>query len=130
VLTHVINLKIVETNWLKSSDWPSGLTKLSVARPSAPGQTVQFNDHLGNPHSGHILRVFNYTTYIGNLFGQRVITDCYAVPGDSGSFLVDTTTNEAVGIYMGTIPDGSGGFDGMFQDLAQVESFFQVEIHY
>jgi hypothetical protein len=115
---------------IQPSDWPAGLTRRSVARPSAPGQTVQFEGRAGSSHSGHILRVFNYNTYIGNLFGQRVIADCHSVPGDSGSFLEDSSTNEAVGIYMGTIPDGKGGHDGIFQDLAQVESFFQVEIHY
>jgi hypothetical protein len=112
------------------SDWPSGLTRLSVARPSAPGQFVQFRDRSGTAHAGSILRVFNYNTYIGNLFGQRVIADCHAVAGDSGSFLSDTTTGDAVGIYMGTIPDGAGGYDGIFQDLAQVESFFELEVHY
>jgi hypothetical protein len=115
---------------IQPSDWPSGLTRLNVAHPSAPGQAVAFEDRAGALHNGHILRVFNYNTYIGNLFGQRVIADCHASAGDSGSFLRDTSTNEAVGIYMGTIPDGAGGMDGIFQDLAQVESFFQVEIHY
>jgi hypothetical protein len=115
---------------IQPSDWPTGLTKLSVSSPSAPGQTVQFQDSTGKKQSGHILRVFNYSTYIGNLFGQRVITDCHGVAGDSGSLLTDTATSEAVGIYMGTIPDGGGGKDGIFQDLAQVESFFQLEIHY
>jgi len=102
---------------------------MSVARPSAPGQPVTLEDRNGMPHKGSILRVFNYNTYIGNLFGQRVIADCHAVHGDSGSFLRDTATNEAVGIYMGTIPDGTGGSDGIFQDLTQVESFFQVEVY-
>jgi hypothetical protein len=115
---------------IQPADWPAGVVRLSVSRPSAPGQPVQFEDRSGTVHSGHILRVFNYNTYIGNLFGQRVIADCHAAAGDSGSFLRDSATNEAVGIYMGTIPDGAGGSDGIFQDLAQVESFFQVEIHY
>jgi Trypsin-like peptidase domain len=115
---------------IKSSDWPTGLNKMPIARPSAPGQAVKFEDRKGWTHSGYILRVFNYNTYIGNLYGQRVIADCHAEAGDSGSFLVDTTTNQAVGIYMGTIPDGKGGSDGIFQDLAQVESFFQVEVYY
>jgi hypothetical protein len=112
------------------ADWPSGVTRLSVARPSAPGQSVQFQDRSGTTHAGSILRVFSYNTYIGNLFGQRVIADCHAVAGDSGSFLSDTASGEAVGIYMGTIPDGAGGTDGIFQDLAQVESFFELEVHY
>lgn len=112
------------------SDWPSGLGRLSVARPAAPGQSVKFEDQTGATQSGTILRVFNYSTYIGNLFGQRVIADCHGVVGDSGSLLVDSTTKEAVGIYMGTIPDGAGGQDGMYQDLAQVESYFQLEFYY
>jgi len=115
---------------IQPADWPAGLKQLSVASPSAPGQTVQFEDRNGGRQSGHILRVFNYNTYSGNLFGQRVIADCHGVAGDSGSLLVDTATNEGVGIYMGTIPDGGGGSDGIFQDLAQVESYFQLEFHY
>jgi hypothetical protein len=110
--------------------WPSGLKRLSVATPSTPGQLVGFQNHTGVSQSGHILRVFNYNTYIGNLFGQRVITDCHGVAGDSGSLLVDSATNEAVGIYMGTIPDGAGSHDGLFQDMAQVESYFQLELYY
>ncbi len=115
---------------IQPSDWPVGLKRLSIARPTAPGQTVKFKDRNGIPQNGHVLRVFNYNTYIGNLFGQRVIADCHGVGGDSGSLLVDTKTNEAVGIYMGTIPDGGGSSDGIFQDLAQVESYFQLEFHY
>jgi hypothetical protein len=122
-----IDAAVLEVN---SSDWPAGLTRRSVVRPSAPGQPIQFLDRTGAAKNGHVLRVFNYNTYIGNLFGQRLIADCHGIAGDSGSFLEDTATNEAVGIYMGTIPDGKGGFDGIFQDLAQVESFFQVEVYY
>lgn len=122
-----IDAAVLEIN---PSDWPSGLTQLSVARPSAPGQPVKFEDLNGKAQTGHILRVFNYNTYIGNLFGQRVVADCHGVAGDSGSLLMDPATNEAVGIYMGTIPDGGGGSDGIYQDLAQVESYFQLDFYH
>jgi hypothetical protein len=115
---------------IQPSDWPAGLNKLLVSKPSAPGQQVEFEDRNGALKTGHILRVFIYSTYIGNLFGQRVIADCKGVAGDSGSLLLDPTRNEAVGIYMGTIPDGAGGRDGIFQEMSQVEAFFQLEFHY
>jgi hypothetical protein len=113
---------------IQPSDWPAGLNKLHVSKASAPLQSVQFEDRSGTLQKGHILRVFNYTTYIGNLFGQRVIANCKGVGGDSGSLLLDSTTNEAVGIYMGTIPDGTGGKDGLFQEMAQVETYLSLEL--
>ena len=85
---------------IQPSDWPAGLNKLLVSKASAPGQQVQFEDRNGALKTGHILRVFIYTNYIGNLFGQRVIADCKGVAGDSGSLLLDPTTNEVVGIYI------------------------------
>src|SRR5208282_501013 len=115
---------------IQPSDWPAGLNKLHVSKASAPGQQVQFEDRNGVLQTGHILRVFNYPTYIGNLFGQRVIADCKGVAGDSGSLLLDPTPKDAVGIYMGTIPDGAGGKDGIFQKISQVEPFFQLEFNY
>jgi hypothetical protein len=115
---------------IRAADWPSGLNRLHVSNPSAPGQPVQFEDRNGNFQTGHVLRVFNYPTYYGNLFGQRVIGDCKGVAGDSGSLLTDLKTNKAVGIYMGDIPDGTGGRDGIFQDLSQVEAYFKLAFYY
>jgi len=114
---------------ISSSDWPSGLAPLTVAKAVAPMQPVQFEDRQGVIQNGHVAQIFNYPTYIGNLFGQRVIADCKGVAGDSGSLLLDPTTNEAVGIYMGTIPDGAGGHNGIFQDMSQIESYFQLALH-
>ena len=114
---------------IQPSDWPSGLTGLSLINPSSPGQTVQFADRSGSVQSGTVLRVFHYGTYAGNLFGQRVIADFHGVGGDSGSLLVDARTNLGIGLYMGKIPDGSGGHDGIFQDLQQVRSYFDLDLY-
>jgi hypothetical protein len=73
--------------------------------------------------------VFQYPTYIGNLFGQRVIADCHGDPGDSGALLVERSSKEGVGIYMGTIPDGGGGNDGIFQCLYQASTYFQLYLY-
>lgn len=114
---------------VQRGDWPSGLALLPVQAPAAPGQPVEFEDKSSYKQSGTVLRVFHHNTYAGNLFGQRVITDCHGIPGDSGSLLTDVASNEGVGIYMGTIPDGVGGRDGIFQDLAQAVSFYGLELY-
>lgn len=113
---------------VKASEWPSGLHRLAVQTPAAPGQLVEFRDRNGTAHKGSVLRVFHFGTYAGNLFGQRVITDCRGTAGDSGSLLRLSRSGPAVGIYMGTIPDGQGGKEGIFQDLAQVQDYFGLEL--
>lgn len=109
-------------------DWPSGLAALPVHAPVSPKDSVRFTGRFSNA-SGSILRIFQYALYAGNLFGQRVIADCVGQPGDSGSLLVDAPTGEGVGLYMGTIPDGSGGRDGIYQDLAQAARYFQLDLY-
>jgi hypothetical protein len=121
-----IDAAVLEIN---ASDWPSGLNGLSLINPSSPGQTVQFQDRSGVVQSGTVLRVFHYGTYAGNLFGQRVIADFHGVGGDSGSLLADATTGLGVGLYMGKIPDGNRGYDGIFQDLQQVQSYFDLDLY-
>jgi hypothetical protein len=112
---------------ISSIDWPVGVMPLTVHAPAAPGQAVTVSDRGGVAHPGTVLRVFHDGTYAGNLFGQRVIADCHGTAGDSGSLLVDNSSGNGVGIYMGTIPDGAGSTDGMFQDLSQVTSYFKVQ---
>lgn len=111
------------------SDWPDHISRMPIQRPAAPGQRVEFKDRNGSLQTGSVLRVFYFPTYAGNLFGQRVIADCYGTGGDSGSLLMMSGSGLGVGIYMGTIPDGQGGKEGMFQDLAQVRDYFELELY-
>lgn len=113
-----------------STGWSSHLGKMTVQSPSAPGQSIEFTDRGGSTIPGSVLRVFYFPTYAGNLFGQRVIADCFGQPGDSGSLLTVSGTGNGVGIYMGTIPDGHGGTEGIFQDLAQVRDYFELELYH
>jgi len=115
-----IDAAIVEIN---QTDWPSGLLTLPICHAVAPGQSVSFEGRSSTQH-GTVLRVFQHSGYIGNLFGQRVFTDCTGFKGDSGSLLVDRTSGEGLGIYMGTVPDGAGGSEGLFQHLSQAASYF------
>lgn len=115
-----IDAAIVEIDPL---DWPSGLSTLSICHAVAPGQSVSFEGRSSS-QSGTVLRVFQHSGYIGNLFGQRVFTDCSGLSGDSGSLLVDQHSGDGVGIYMGTVPDGAGGHEGLFQHLSQAATYF------
>ncbi len=110
------------------SDWPAGLNPLPIHRAVAPGQPVAFQGRHSH-RRGTVLRVFQLPSYIGNLFGQRVFTDCFGIPGDSGSLLVDQRKPGGIGIYMGTVPDGSGGSEGLFQHLSQASTYFNFSTY-
>jgi hypothetical protein len=112
-----------------SNSWPLGLSPLRIHSPVPPGAQAQFAGRSSSA-SGTVLRIFQYSRYPGNLFGQRVIADCSGRPGDSGSLLVEASTGEGVGLYMGTIPDGSRGVDGIYQDLDQVAKYFELDLYY
>jgi hypothetical protein len=114
---------------IPSSSWPAGLSPLRIHNPLPPGAKVKFDGRF-NSGSGSILRIFQYSQYAGNLYGQRVITDCKGTNGDSGSLLVESSTGEGVGLYMGTIPDGGGGTDGIYQDLDQAAKYFELDLYY
>jgi len=120
-----IDAAIIKIN---SSDWPAGLGSLSINSVISPGTKVQFKG-AHTSVSGSVLRVFQFPNYYGNMFGQRIITDCYGIPGDSGTLLQDNS-GRGLGIYMGDIPDGSGGYEGMYQDLKQVEHYFQLNLYF
>jgi hypothetical protein len=109
--------------------WPPGLSPLTLISPAAPGQAVEFTGRFTSRKTGTVLRVFHNSGYVGNLFGQRLIIDSHGVAGDSGSLLSDAGGKNGIGIYMGTIPDGSGGKEGIFQDLAQVQNYFGLTLY-
>lgn len=87
-----------------------------------PGSRVEFGGRVSPNVSGSVLRTF-LSSYTGNLFGQRVIADCFGSPGDSGSLLRRTVSGKGVGLCIGDIPDGSGGKDGIYQGLNQVKDY-------
>lgn len=111
------------------ADWPAGVSSLNATAPAPPGQAVELDGRFTTKKSGTVLRVFHNPGYVGNLFGQRLITDCYGINGDSGSLLSESATRAGLGIYMGTIPDGHGGREGIFQDLSQVQSYFGLNLY-
>jgi hypothetical protein len=115
-----IDAAIVSIN---NTDWPVNLSLLPVCHAVAPGQSVSFEGRV-SAGTGTVLRVFQHSGYMGNLFGQRVFTDCAGASGDSGSLLIDTNNVQGVGIYMGTVPDGSGGQEGISQQLSQAATYF------
>lgn len=110
-------------------NWPTGLSSLKVNAPAAPGQAVELDGRFTTKKSGTVLRVFHDSGYAGNLFGQRLITDCYGIGGDSGSLLIEGGTKAGMGVYMGTIPEAHGGFEGVYQDLSQVQRYFDLALY-
>lgn len=120
-----IDAAIIEIN---SSDFPKSTKNISVIQ-AYPGLGIEFDGASGR-YSGTVLRIYQMNNYFGNLFGHRVIIDCHGKPGDSGAFVkTPHLPNNAVAIYMGRIPDGSGGYEGISQCLLQVQDFFSVEFY-
>jgi hypothetical protein len=120
-----IDAAIVEIN---QNDWPNGLSPLPICRAVAPGQSVSFEGR-SSTQGGTVLRAFQHTGYFGNLFGQRVFTDCIGISGDSGSLLFDRSSGDGLAIYMGSVPDGAGGYEGLFQDLSQAALYFDFSAY-
>lgn len=110
-------------------DWPRGLSALGIAASVAPGSAIALEDNTGASQVGTVLRVFQLASYPGNLFGQRVVLDCVGMPGDSGSIVREHPVGDAVAIYMGTIPDGSVGHEGICQDMAQACAFYKIDLY-
>jgi hypothetical protein len=109
---------------IDKNDWPSSLSQLPICHAVAPGQSVSFEGRNSNGQ-GTVLRTFQHSGYVGNLFGQRVFTDCVGINGDSGSLFVDQNNGQGIGIYMGTVPDGAGSTEGLCQHLSQAASYFE-----
>ncbi|HUS89367.1 MAG TPA: hypothetical protein VMW91_08390 [Desulfosporosinus sp.] len=120
-----IDAAIVE---IKRDTWPQNLSPLIICSPLPPGLQAYFQGRNSKVY-GTVLRVSQDETYFGNLFGQRIVTDFYGKPGDSGSLLLGGDLCEGMGIFMGTIPDGIGGKDGIFQDLNQVARYFNLNLY-
>lgn len=101
-------------------------TSLLPVPPVAPKRRVRMRGRHTRTH-GTVLRVFQHPPYFGTLFGQRFVIDCSGEHGDSGALIEPLQTSGALGLYMGRIPDGRGGWDGMVQDMAQVARYFTFE---
>jgi hypothetical protein len=108
--------------------WPSGLSVLTLCRNIGLKAQVHGTGPVSSL-TGRVLRVYQDPFYSGNMIGHRVITDRAGQPGDSGSLITEHGTGCGVGIYMGSIPDGSGGHDGLYQDLAQAVDNFALTLH-
>lgn len=115
-----IDAAIIE---ITGSEWPRELSRLPICNPVVPGQPVSFQGR-STSSAGSVLRAFQHPNYFGNLFGQRVFTDCFGLQGDSGSLFIDPSVGKGIGVYMGSVPDGSGGREGSCQHLFQASKFF------
>lgn len=119
---------------IDTNDFPTKLKPLLIHKvtPPAPGNKIKvnFSGRISPAVSGSVLRIFQCSRYPGNLFGQRIIIDCVGDDGDSGSLLLESSTGEGLGLYMGTIPDGGKGKEGICQDLKQVANHFKLDLYY
>jgi len=91
------------------------------------GDKVTMNSRTGSK-TGIVLSAPPILGYWGRLLPKRITTDFAGQPGDSGSLLVASSSAQSgYGLYMGMIPGGSGP-EGVFQELAQVASYFDVDL--
>lgn len=108
---------------IDAQEFPNKLRHLPICSAVSPGQSFSFKGRKSSG-TGTVLRVFQHPNYVGNLFGQRIFIDCVGIPGDSGSLIIDSVNRDGLGIYMGSVPDGSGGHEGVCQHLYQAASYF------
>ncbi|MBP7527697.1 MAG: hypothetical protein KA801_07225 [Syntrophorhabdaceae bacterium] len=120
ISAQTIDAAIVRIN---ETEWPTGLSPLPICNPVAPGQPLSFNGR-SSVGTGSVLRVFQHPNYIGNLFGQRIFTDCYGKHGDSGALFIDPSIRKGIGIHIGSVHTGSGNREGLCQHLSQASLFF------
>jgi hypothetical protein len=114
---------------ISNADFPKRVSRIPVATWISPGNSIEFDGLSSGLQTGTILRIHQMKNYFGNLYGQRIVIDCYGTYGDSGAFVKTTSPKEAVGIYMGSIPDGKGGDEGLCQCLLQVRDLFNVDFY-
>ena len=120
-----IDAAIIE---IDDSDWPLGLSSCPIRKAITAGDSAAFKGKYTSGQ-GTVLRVFQHPGYIGNLFGQRIFTDFLGVNGDSGALVSSLSRDEALGIYIGEVPDGRGGKEGIGQHLYQASEYFGFSTH-
>lgn len=115
---------------IDASDWPAGLQRLRIPPAVAANDAVTLHGRH-TAAAGTVLRVFQFDKYYGNLLGQRLVVDCTGRRGDSGGLLMSQASGDAIGLYlyMGQIPDGNNGYDGICQDMRQAARFFEFEAY-
>jgi hypothetical protein len=63
----------------------------------------------------------------GNMMAHRAVLDYYGVRRDSGAFVTEQLTGQAVGLYIGMLPGPPA--EGMVQLIRQVTTYFPAELY-
>ena len=120
---------------VRKFDWPNNLRRLKSAgpysNPLAPGTDIQMQGRHTNGLSG-LGKVLNHNPlrgYWGSMVSQWLEIDVCGQPGDSGALVQLKNIGDGVGVHIGEIKDGGGGFNGICQDLHQASVYLSAEMY-
>jgi hypothetical protein len=108
---------------------PDNATRLPVSAAAAVGSNVDVYPRAGGSATATILLTFQPSLYIGFLCPHRMIIDTSFVPGDSGSLVRDSSSNDAVGLYIGEIITPGGTARGACQIMQQVVTELALDLY-
>jgi len=105
---------------------PAGSGSIGLHPALAPGMGVNVSG-AQSQFSASILRVMDDPRYFGNMMAHRAVLDFYGVRGDSGAFVTEQLTGQAVGLYIGMHPGPPA--EGLVQLMRQVTTYFEAELY-
>lgn len=118
---------------IDQADWPAGLSPLALKgpfhAPIAPSVDVVLHGRFATATRCRTLSHHPLPYYWGAMMGQRLVIDDHGQGGDSGGLVIESASGAGVGLYMGRIDDGAGGYNGLCQDLHQASVYLEAELH-
>jgi len=118
-----IDAAILDAGW---GAIPAGTNQIGLHPAIAPGINVNVAG-AQTQFSATVLRVMDDPRYFGNMMAHRAVLDNCGIRGDSGAFVTEQLTGQAVGLYIGTIPGPPA--EGLVQLMRQVTTYFQAELY-
>lgn len=105
---------------------PTGAKRIPLYPAVAPGTNVTVYG-TSAPFSADVLRVMDDPKYFGNMAAHRAFLDQHGQYGDSGALVRETSSRDAVGVYIGQT--GGSPAEGIVQLMRQVTKYFEVDLY-
>jgi hypothetical protein len=118
-----IDAAILDAGW---GVIPAGINQVGLHPAIAPGINVNIAGSQ-TQFPATVLRVMDDPRYFGNMMAHRAVLDNFGVRGDSGAFVTEQLTGQAVGLYIGRLPGPPA--EGIVQLMRQVTTYFQAELY-
>lgn len=105
---------------------PASAKQISVYSAVAPGTNVTVYGANGL-FTADVLRIMDDPNYFGNMVTHRAFLDQYGRHGDSGALVRTTTSQDALGVYIGHTQGPPA--EGLVQLMRQVTKYFEVDLY-